>query len=98
MRRLARATLIAASALLFTVTPLFALDCAPYISGYYAGGPATGYLIGQSKFTLTAEFDFYFGGGVSQEVCVGTYQMLFDGGVQRRVKFRCDTYAPWGLF
>ena len=99
MTRLVRSTLTAASALLLSVGPVAgASNCAPYVTGWYNGGPASGYLIGTSTVKLTGEAAAFFGFSISEEFCVGTYQLMLRDGSQIRVKLRCDDYTVWGLF
>lgn len=97
MKPLIRSALGAVAALLISVGPLSA-DCAGFISGWFMGGPSSGYLIGQAKVTLSASWDFYVGGSVSSTFCVGTYQVMLRDGSSYRIKLRCDTYEMWGLF
>ena len=73
-------------------------SCAPYISGWYHGSPATGYLVGESMVTLETGFDFYLNGSITEEFCVGTYNMLGRRDRSFRLQLRCDTYSIWGLF
>ncbi|MDH3222230.1 MAG: hypothetical protein OEO23_00830 [Gemmatimonadota bacterium] len=99
MSRLVRSTLTATAALLFSVGPAWALtNCAPFVSGWYNGGPASGYLIGTSTVTITGDAGAFFNVGVSESFCVGTYQMMLRDGSTTRLKLRCDDYSVWGLF
>ncbi|NNF26574.1 MAG: hypothetical protein HKN73_05030 [Gemmatimonadetes bacterium] len=99
MTRLVRSTLTAASALLVSFGPVAgSANCSPFVSGWYNGGPASGYLIGTATVKLTGEASAYLGFSISQEFCVGTYQMMLRDGSQTRVKLRCDDYSVWGLF
>jgi hypothetical protein len=100
MTRLLRSTVTAAAAVLLAVGPLAAgtSSCAAFVTGWYNGGPVSGYLIGTSTVTLTGEAAAFLGFSISQEFCVGTYQMMFRDGSTMRVKLRCDDYTVWGLF
>ena len=101
MLKTLRTLTLVAAAMAMSTGPLTAQgDCAFYVSGWFNGSPATGYLLGQSKVTVESGFDFYLNGSVSQEFCVGTYQMRGrkDGKKSFILKLRCDTYTIWGLF
>lgn len=99
MKRLLRSILTAASALLLSFGAVTAAsNCSPFVSGWFNGGPASGYLIGTATVKLTGEAASFLGFSVSQEFCVGTYQMMLRDGSQTRVKLRCDDYSVWGLF
>lgn len=98
MKRFVRSILGALTALLISVGPVWATDCAPYVSGWFMGGPSAGYLVGQKRVTAELSFDWILGGNVTEEFCVGTYQLTYRSGQQQRVQIRCDTYTLWGLF
>ena len=99
MKRFVRSAMGAFTALIISVGPVWAQgDCAPYISGWFMGGPSSGYLVGEKKVTAEMSFDWILSGGWTEEFCVGTYQMLTRDGGRQRIQVRCDTYTLWGLF
>ena len=101
MLRIVRSLTLVAAAFVISVGPAYGQgDCAQFVSGWFNGSPASGYLLGSSEVTLETGFDFYLSGTMSESFCVGTYHMQgrHDNRTDFRLKLRCDTYTIFGLF